>query len=202
MSRQIKNLPASVLQQLRNESRERNQTFQEILTYYGLERFLYRLSKSEYREQFVLKGALVMMTWPSGIIRTTRDIDFRAFIDHDLEEVAGIIKAICNTDVEPDAIRFDVDTIRTEAIIEHANYPGVRSRLVGYIDKVKIHIQIDIGFSDEISPAPNVVKYPTILNFPSPVVYAYQPETVLSEKVDTIFYYGEINTRMNDFYDV
>lgn len=150
----------------------------------------------------MLKGALVMMTWPSRVFRTTRDIDFRAFIDNDLEEVSRIIRDICTTKVEPDAINFDVGSVSTEITVEHANYHGVRSQLVGYIDKVRIPIQIDLGFSDEISPAPNIVKFPTILDFPSPVVYAYQPETVLSEKVEAIFYHGEINSRMNDFYEI
>lgn len=200
--RQITNLPASVLQRLRNESRKRNQIFQEILTYYGLERFLYRLSKSDYCERFVLKGALVMMTWPTRILRTTRDLDFRAYIRSDQEEVSRIIREICTVDIEPDAIRFDVDSVKTEIIIERAKYPGVRVYLIGYIEAVKIPLQIDLGFSDEINPPPMVVNFPTILDFPNPVVYAYQPETVLSEKVEAIYYLGDLNTRMNDFYDI
>ena len=200
--RQITNLPASVLQRLRNESRKRNQIFQEILTYYGLERFLYRLSKSDYCERFVLKGALVMMTWPTRILRTTRDLDFRAYIRSDQDEVSRIIREICTVDIEPDAIRFDVDSVKTEIIIERAKYPGVRVYLIGYIEAVKIPLQIDLGFTDEINPPPMVVNFPTILDFPYPVVYAYQPETVLSEKVEAIYYLGDLNTRMNDFYDI
>ncbi|MFU8771653.1 MAG: nucleotidyl transferase AbiEii/AbiGii toxin family protein [Anaerolineales bacterium] len=200
--RQITNLPASVLQRLRNESRKRNQIFQEILTYFGLERFLYRLSKSDYCERFVLKGALVMMTWPTRILRTTRDLDFRAYIRSDQEEVSRIIREICTVDIEPDAIRFDVDSVKTEIIIERAKYPGVRVYLIGYIEAVKIPLQIDLGFSDEINPPPMVVNFPTILDFPNPVVYAYQPETVLSEKVEAIYCLGDLNTRMNDFYDI
>jgi predicted nucleotidyltransferase component of viral defense system len=200
--RQITNLPASVLQRLRNEARKRNQIFQEILTYYGLERFLYRLSKSDYCERFVLKGALVMMTWPTRILRTTRDLDFRAYIRSNQQEVSRIIREICTIDIEQDAIRFDVDSVKTEIIIERAKYPGVRVYLVGYIDAVKIPLQIDLGFSDEINPPPMVVNFPTILDFPIPIVYAYQPETVLSEKVEAIYYLGDLNARMNDFYDI
>jgi predicted nucleotidyltransferase component of viral defense system len=131
MSRQIKNLAASVLERLRNASSVRNQIFQETLTYYGLERFLYRRSQSEYHDRFVLKGALVMLTWPSRIIRTTRDMDFRAFIDSDLEEVSRTLKEICETAVEADAIRFDAESIRVEVINERATYPGIRARFVG-----------------------------------------------------------------------
>jgi len=198
----ITNLPASVLQRLKNEARKRNLPFQEILTYYGLERYLYRISKSAYCERFILKGALVMLTWPSKIIRTTRDMDFRAYVDSDLEAISKTIQEICVVDVEPDAIRFDAESVRVELIAEHADFPSVRARLVGYIDNVRIHIQIDIGFSDEIKPKPSLVHFPTILDLPAPEIYTYHPETVLSEKVDAIFYHGEMNTRMKDFYDI
>ena len=143
-----------------------------------------------------------MLTWPSRIIRTTRDMDFRAFIDSDLEEVSRILKEICETAVEADAIRFDAESIRVEVINERATYPGIRARFVGYIDKVEIPIQLDLGFSDEIIPSPKTEQFPTILDFPAPIIYVYPPETSLSEKVEAIFYYGEINSRMNDFYDI
>jgi len=143
-----------------------------------------------------------MMTWPTRILRTTRDLDFRAYIRSDQDEVSRIIREICTVDIEPDAIRFDVDSVKTEIIIERAKYPGVRVYLIGYIEAVKIPLQIDLGFTDEINPPPMVVNFPTILDFPYPVVYAYQPETVLSEKVEAIYYLGDLNTRMNDFYDI
>lgn len=202
MNRRITNLSASVLQRLKNEAKTRNQTFQEILTLFGLERFLYRLSRSAYRDLFVLKGALVMLAWPSRIPRTTRDIDFRVFTDSDMGTVLKIIREICTVNVEPDALRFDPDSVRLETITERAEYPGMRARLVGSIEAVRVPIQIDMGFSDRINPAPNVVEFPTILEFPAPIVLAYQPETVLAEKVEAIFYYGEINSRMKDFYDL
>ena len=202
MSSGTKNLPASILHRLRNEARKRNLPFQEILTYYGLERFLYRISKSVYCDRFILKGALVMLTWPSRIVRTTRDIDFSAYIDNDLETILKTLQEICAIEVEPDAIRFDAESIRVEPIAGRAKQPGVRARIIGYIDKVRVHIQIDIGFSDEIKPEPGIVRFPTLLDLPAPEVYAYHPETVLSEKVEAILYLGEINTRMKDFYDI
>ena len=202
MSNGVKNLPASVLQRLKNESRKRNLPFQELLTYYGLERFLYRVSKSTYRDRFILKGALVMLTWPSRIVRTTRDVDFLAYIGSNLDVVSKIIQEICTVDVQPDAIRFDAESVRVGLISEHVKRPGVRARLIGYLGKVQVHIQIDIGFSDEIKPEPSLVKFPTILDLPTPEVYAYHPETVLSEKVESILSFGEVNTRMKDFYNI
>jgi hypothetical protein len=132
MSRKITNLPASVLDRLRKQARERNQTFNEVLTYYGLERFLYRLSKSRYCDKFVLKGALVMLTWPGGLVRTTRDIDLRAFLSSDLEGVTRVIKEICTTEVEPDAITFNQESVEVDVIVERVRPPGVRVRLKLY----------------------------------------------------------------------
>jgi hypothetical protein len=202
MSRQMMNLSASVLDRLRKQARERNLTFNEVLTYYGLERFLYRLSKSQYCDKFVLKGALVMLTWPGGPVRTTRDIDLRAFLSSDLEDVTRVIKEICTTEVEPDAIVFNQESIGVDVIVERVRPPGVRVRLKGYLDKVEIHIQIDLGFSDQISPSPRIVNYPTLLNMPAPHIHAYPPEAVVSEKAEAICYHGEVNSRMNDFYDI
>jgi hypothetical protein len=129
-------------------------------------------------------------------------MDFRVFIDNDLEEVSRILKEICESDVEDDAIRYDTESMRMDVIDERTAYPGFRVRFSGYIDKVEIPIQLDLGFSDEVIPPPKIEQFPTILDFPAPVVYVYQPETSLSEKVEAIFYHGEINSRMNDFYDI
>lgn len=202
MSQQLTNLPASVLDRLRNEARLHDQTFQETLAYYAFERFLYRLSQSEYYRQFILKGALAMVVWPVQIYRTTRDIDFRVYLESDALNVKNIIAEICEVEVEPDGLHFDIDSIRTENITERADYPGVRVRLVGYIGKVRIPIQIDLGFSDTIVPAPRKEEYPHILDFPPPTVYVYPPETVIAEKLESIFYFGELNSRMKDFYDI
>ncbi len=183
MTNKIKNLPASVLGRLRQVARSEGRTFQEILTFYGFERLLYRLAKSPYRDRFVLKGALAMMTWPSGATRTTRDIDFRAYIGGNVAEAEKILREICNAEVEPDGIRFDPDSIVLDAIIERADNPGLRAKLVGFIGKVEIPLQLDMGFSDAIFPEPVSAEFPTILRFDAPVVRAYRPETVLSEKI-------------------
>lgn len=161
----IKNLPASILDRLRAAARSRNQTFQETLTYFGFEKFLYRLSKSPFQDRFVLKGALVMMTWPSGITRATRDIDFSASLSPDVPGVLRILQEICRLEVEPDGIQFEPDSILLEAIIERAASPGIRARLVGFIGKVEIPLQIDIGFSDVIFPDAVSAELPSIPSY-------------------------------------
>ena len=91
----IQNLGASVLARLKNYAMEMKQTFNEVLTYYGLERFLYRISVSRYENKFILKGALAMLTWPQSHIRTTSDMDLRSYINPDLQTVIGIMREIC-----------------------------------------------------------------------------------------------------------
>jgi len=198
----IKNLAASVLDRLRNHARETDQTFNEVLTYYGLERFLYRISSSQYGDRFVLKGALVMLTWPKGVARLTNDMDLWASIPPDIEQVSEVIREICRTEVEDDAIEFDPATVRSETIVEKANYPGIRTRLTGNINNVRVPIQIDIDFSDPMVPKPTVVDYPAILEQPAPRIRAYRTETIIAEKLEALVYLGDINTRMKDFYDL
>ncbi len=198
----IKNLPASVLARLRNYARETNQTFNEVLTYYGLERFLYRISKSQYKDQFVLKGALVMFTWPQSHIRTTRDMDLRAFIQPDEDSVEEVIREICMVDVEQDALIFDIDSVTAETIVEREHISGIRTRFVGYIENVRINLQIDMSFTDPVVPEPTTIEFPTILDFPNPRVRAYPVETVVAEKLEAVISLGDINTRMKDFYDL
>lgn len=198
----IKNLAASVLDRLRNHAKATDQTFNEVLTYYSLERFLYRISKSQYSDRFVLKGALVMLTWPKRVARLTNDMDLRASIPPDIETVSEIIRKICRTEVEDDAIKFDPATVRSETIVEKANYPGIRTRLTGNINNVRVPIQIDIAFSDPMVPKPTIVDYPTILEQPAPRIRAYRTETIIAEKLEALVYLGDINTRMKDLYDL
>lgn len=202
MNSEIKNLQASVLARLKNLSRETNQTLNQLLIYFGLERFLYRLSKSEHRDKFVLKGALVMRTWPTGITRMTRDIDFRSYAEPNADSIIQLLKEVCVVPVEPDGIEFDTESIQAEAILEHRDFPGIRARLWAYIGKVEVRIRIDLGFSDSIVPPPVVTNFPTLLDMPAPHLPTYPKETIVAEKLEAIVQLGEINTRIRDFYDL
>lgn len=203
MSRKVRNLPASVLDRLRNVARERKLPFDWILQYYANERFLYRISQSEHCDKFVLKGGLIFISWDIPLRRHTRDIDLLAFTSSDLKNIAQIIKDVCIQPVEPDAITFAHDSIETEVITEQAEYPGVRVRLWARIgDTTRVRIQIDMGFSDEITPAANRFTYPTILKMPAPQMYGYPKETVVAEKFHTLIHHGSATSRRKDFYDL
>ena len=164
MSEPKRNLPASVLDRLRNKAREGQKPFDQVLRYYGFERFLYRLSRSAHRVQFVLKGALLMTAWPMGLTRSTSDIDFRAFTESSPVALSRIIGEILQVAVEPDAMEFDPSTIQAAQIAEQERNPGVRVRFWGSLGKARVRVQLDVAFADVMSSHPDL-KRSTIRRF-------------------------------------
>lgn len=198
----IKNLPASIRQKLLNLAQERNDDFGLVLTKYGLERMLFRLSKSKYRDTFILKGALLFELWTKERYRATRDADFLATGDNSPERFIRIFQEISVLEAQDDGLRFDPKTVKAERIKEDADYEGVRVTLTAFLDKAQIPIQIDIGFGDAISPGPIESEYPTLLDLPSPRLLTYPRETVVSEKLEAMVKLGIANSRMKDFHDL
>lgn len=185
-----------------NIARKRNILFDELLKLYAMERFLYRISKSPFREQLILKGALMLIVWDSPRSRTTKDIDVLGKIDDDPDIITDIMKVICDLEVESDGLNFDKSSIQLRSIIEESDYQGVRVRMIGYLEKTKIHMQIDIGFGDKVIPEPKLIEYPTILDAPKPVLLGYSKESSIAEKFEAMVRLDKINSRMNDFYDI
>jgi len=202
MKDEVKNLAASVHQRLLNKAREANRPFNELLQYYAIERFLYRLSRSPFADRFVLKGALMFNAWGLAGFRTTRDIDLLGYTSNVVEHVADLFRQICTVNVEPDGWVFDAESIQGEQIKEDADYEGVRVTFRGWLGKTRVHMQIDIGFGDIVASAPLDVKYPVILEFPAPVLHGYPRETLIAEKFQAMVALGEINSRLKDFYDI
>jgi predicted nucleotidyltransferase component of viral defense system len=198
----IKNLPASIQDRLLNQARSSGRPFDELLQYYTIERFLYRLTQSEYADRFVLKGALMFRAWGLASFRPTRDIDLLGNTSNEIENLVTITRDVCNQAVQEDGILFDPETVHGERIKEDADYEGVRIRFAGTLGKVMLHLQIDVGFADIITPASKTLRYPVILNMPAPKMQGYPPETVVSEKVQAMVFLGSVNSRMKDFYDV
>ena len=194
----IKTLPASIRQKLLNLAQERNDDFGLVLTKYGLERMLFRLSKSKYRDTFILKGALLFELWTKDY-RATRDADFLAKGDNSRERFIRIFQEISAIEVQDDGLRFDPKTVKAERIKEDE---GLRVTLTAFLDKAQIPIQIDSGFGDVISPGPIESEYPTLLNLPAPRLLTYPRETVVSEKLEAMVKLGIANSRMKDFHDL
>ena len=200
--RPIQNVAASVRQRLMNTAKASGRPFQEVLQYFAMERFLYRLSKSPHSDRFILKGALMFTVWGAPASRPTRDIDLLAHLNNDLAAIVPVMRDICRQDVEPDGVTFDVDTLTGEVIKEAADYSGVRVTFSGYLQNARIAMQIDIGFGDVVEPAAKLIDYPTILELAGPRLRAYPKETVVAEKYEAMVKLGQLNSRMKDFFDL
>jgi hypothetical protein len=198
----VKNLEASVQARLQNHARATKRPFQELLQYYAMERFLYRLSKTPHHAHFVLKGALMLYVWDAPLARATKDLDFLGRLDNSLENLERVIREVCAADVEPDGMAFDPATVKTERIKEDADYEGVRVRFVGLLGKARVAMQIDVGFGDVVTPGAETITYPALLDFPAPELAGYPRETVVAEKFQAMIYLRTLNSRMKDFYDV
>jgi predicted nucleotidyltransferase component of viral defense system len=198
-----KNIGASVRQRLLNKARETGRPFSELLQYFAMERFLYRLSKSKYADKFVLKGALMLAAWNAPLLRPTMDIDLLGQIGNDIGAMAVIVREICARHVEPDdGLVFDAATVQGERIAEAAEYEGVRIRFRATLDAARIQMQVDVGFGDIVVPAAVPTIYPTILDLPAPHLLAYSRETAIAEKFEAMVKLGELNSRMKDFFDI
>jgi predicted nucleotidyltransferase component of viral defense system len=193
---------APVRQRLLNHARSAGRPFNEVLQHFVLERFLYRLGRSPYRDRFVLKGALMFTAWQSPVTRSTRDIDLLGRMGDTVEEVVSAIRAICQEPAPDDGLRFDADQIAGERIVAAAEHAGVRVRTTAYLGKARIPLRIDVGFGDPVVPGPSLVSLPAQLGFPQPEVQGYSRESVVAEKLQVMVYLGQINSRMKDFYDI
>ena len=200
--RPVKNMAASVRQRLQNRAKQTNRPFQEVLQYFAMERFLYRVSKSSYADQFILKGALMLNVWQAPTSRPTRDIDFLARMDNNVEAVVDIIREICLQSVGSDGLVFDVDSLVGQMIKEDADYSGVRVTFRASLQTARVPMQIDVGFGDVVVPEATLNDYPTLLEFESPRLRTYPRETVIAEKLEAMVKLGQLNSRMKDFYDL
>ena len=197
-----RDLAASVHQRLLNRARAEGRPFNELLQYFALERFLYRLGCSPYHGQFVLKGALMFTVWEVPVPRPTRDIDLLGQMDNAVSHIVAAIQEICEQPVPEDGLRFAAETVVGERIIEVADYEGVRVRFTADLGTARIPMQVDVGFGDTIPSGPSIVRLPTILDFPAPELQGYSRESAIAEKVQIMVRLGEINSRMKDFFDV
>ena len=193
---------ASIRQRLLDRARTRGEDFQLVLDRFAVERLLYRLSISPHRDQFLLKGALLFALWFDQPHRPTRDADLLGFGPPDTERLRAVITELCAIDAD-DALQFDVGSLQVEPIREEAAYDGLRSRLVAFLGGARCHVQWDVGFGDAVTPGPQDMYYPVMLDeFQSPRLRVYPRETVFAEKLEAIATLGIANSRMKDYFDL
>lgn len=195
----------SIRSRLLKYAREKQRPFNELLQYYGMERFLYRLSQSQHNSRFVLKGALLFHVWDISESRATRDIDLLAMAENSVSHLKKLVCEICELDIDSqDGVVFDPNTVAAEVMQTQREYEGIRVTFKAKLEEEKntIPMQIDFGFGDLVTPHPESIIYPTLLDLPPPILTGYPVETVIAEKLHTIVEKGVLNSRVKDFHDV
>ena len=202
MKREPKNIAASIQARLLQRSRELNVEHQLTLARFGGERLLYRLSKSEFADRFILKGAALLLLWMGHATRPTKDVDLLGFGDTSAEALKHIFVALCEVEAPDDGLAFVSDTVRVEAIREGQEYGGMRITLMATLGKVRIPLQVDVGAGDAVVPPPDTIDYPGLLDLPRARLRVYRPETSIAEKTEAMVRLALANSRMKDFFDI
>jgi predicted nucleotidyltransferase component of viral defense system len=185
-----------VFQRLLNQAKSRGEDFNFVLLRYGTERLLYRLSVSPYAGEFILKGASLFLVWKGQTYRVTKDTDLLGFGSADPDRISAVFKNICRIPCEEDGMMFMPDTVGAIPIREEQEYDGIRVTLTGMLHRARISLQVDIGFGDVVTPAPERIEFPTLLDAPAPRLRAYSRYTMVAEKLEAMVRLGMANSRM------
>ena len=204
MTKESKDYGKSVKAKLLNLSKAEGVPYQPLLIRYVQERLLYRLAQSKYKNRFYLKGGALLYAHEQLKARPTLDIDFLGnSINNDKKIIEEAFSEICSISCKEDGIVFDTGTIETEEINENRVYKGIRLHVTAQLDTVRQKIAMDIGFGDVITPEPQELEYPLLLDgLPAVSIMAYSLETVVAEKFQAMIELSENNSRTKDFYDL
>jgi hypothetical protein len=203
MKKPVKNKSASVAARLRQIAETSKITYEHILLRYGQERLLWRMANSKECGKFILKGASLFLVWQGHFYRTTRDIDFLGSGTPDQGRMKQIFISLCDQKtIEMDGLVFDAASVRTGSLQDNQDYSGVRVNMRALLERARIDLQVDIGFGDAITPAPELLVFPPLLDAPGPQVMAYPRYTAMAEKFLAMARLGIDNSRMKDFYDM
>jgi predicted nucleotidyltransferase component of viral defense system len=197
-----KNVVASVLARLRNQAQAQSVPFNQVLQFYAMERFLYRLSKSAHVDGVLLKGALLLRQAGIPRARPTMDIDLLRLGQADRDSLIALVRECLLIDGAADGVQFDLNSIAAQDIAKDSDYQGIRVRFTGRMDNVRLNLQIDFGAGDAVSPGPRIIEYPALLNQPGPKIRAYPIEAVIAEKFQAMVELDLANSRVKDFYDI
>ena len=167
MAKRTRDIGASVRSRLLKLAQERRQPFDLVITRYALERLLYRLSQSPHRDQFALKGAMLITTWFADPHRPTRDLDLLGFGDFSEESILSVFREVCGMPAD-DGITFEVDNLRIERIREELEYGGLRLRTIANLSHARINVVIDVGFGDAVEPGLEEIEFPVFLDSAAP----------------------------------
>lgn len=185
---------------IRNLSKKKATNAQILMRNYMMERFLERMSLSEYQDKFILKGGMLVAAMVGLDARSTMDIDATVKgATVSVGEVEKMIESIISVSMV-DGVEFRVK--RVSEIMDEAEYPGIRVSMETKFDGVKTPLKIDISTGDAITPREVRYSFKLMLENRSIEIWAYNLETVLAEKLETVVTRATTNTRMRDFYDL
>jgi predicted nucleotidyltransferase component of viral defense system len=196
-----KNQAASIRAKLLSLSREKGEDYQRVLGRFAIERFLYRLGISAYRDRFVLKGATLFTLWTGETHRPTKDLDLLGWGSSAIVDVEQVFRDICEI-TQDDGIVFDSQSVKGTTIKEGDEYNGVHIRFRAELAGAQITLQVDIGFGDAVFPEPELATFPVLLPMSAPIIRAYPREASIAEKLHAMVQLDIRNSRMKDFYDI
>jgi predicted nucleotidyltransferase component of viral defense system len=187
---------------LTDQARARGENAQLVMMRFAIERLLYRLSQTSYRDAFILKGAMLFSLWAPTPYRATGDLDLLGAGDAAPSRMEAIFRNLCGVEIEDDGVTFDARSVTAQVARPEDEYSGVRVALTAMMAGARLPIQVDIGFGDVVTPAALKISYPSLLGFPEAQLRAYPPETVVAEKLEAMVSLGMRNSRMKDFFDL
>ena len=194
---------ASVKARLKNLAVQEGKSMQEKLVNYGLERTICRIANSRFSDRFTLKGGIFMYALFDGeYSRATIDIDLLAQrIANDVGTIRSVFEEIFRIEVD-DAIEFDLESLEVANIAEFKEYQGVNVSIVGYLERTRVPVSIDIGFGDVVYPNRTKIRFPSLLEMDEIEVYAYSIYSSIAEKFETFVSRGLTNSMYKDYFDI
>jgi len=192
----------SVRARLLNLARQEGEDFQRLLIRFAIERLLFRLSRSEHAEEFVLKGATLFAQWLGKPHRATKDLDLLGRGGPDIERLVRVFQDVAVIACPEDGVVFGADAVVGRAIREDAQYQGVRVVVPGHLAGARFKVQVDVGVGDALVPPPEGIELDVLLPLPAPRLKAYAKETVVAEKLEALVVLGLATSRMKDIYDL
>ena len=192
--------PEQVKGRIKSLAKVKNADARVLMRIYMMERFLERVANSEYRDNFIIKGGMLVTAMVGVALRSTMDID-TSIRNQNLSaaDAQGIIENITAVDLG-DGVRFEIKDISD--IMDEMEYPGIRVTLNAVMDRLITPMKIDISTGDAVTPRAIEYDYKLLFDDRSIRLWSYNLETILAEKLQTILARGVLNTRMRDFYDI
>ena len=196
----MKLTPAQLKGRLKNLATQHHADARTLMRLYMMERFLERISASNYRDNFIIKGGILVTSLIGVALRSTMDIDATIKnLNLSDEDIRRIVDEICTIDLQDD-VKFQVKQL--SRIMDEMDYPGIRVTLNAFLGNMPVPMKIDISTGDVITPREIHHQYKLLLEDRTILLWSYNLETLLSEKLQTVLARGQLNTRMRDFYDL